>query len=87
MGSRVWHTSGTPIWSWHVATLGMALRVCLASRTYVSVAIHVNGNHWRAMLPTDGSGRPVAATARDERWARAAEVAAAAQWTLGHDAG
>ena len=44
--------------AWHVATLETALRVCLASKTGISVAVHVNGNHWRALLPVDGEGRP-----------------------------
>ena len=71
--------------SWHVATLETALRVCLASRTGVSVAVHVNGNHWRALLPVDGEGRPMAVTARDERWTGTAAMAAAARWTREHD--
>ena len=71
--------------SWHVATLETALRVCLASKVGISAAVHVNGNHWRALLPVDGEGRPVAVTARDEQWTSAAAMTAAARWTHEHD--
>ena len=71
--------------SWHVATLETALRACLASKVGISAAVHVNGNHWRALLPVDGEGRPVAVTARDEQWTSAAAMTAAARWTHEHD--
>ena len=62
-----------------------SVHVCLASKTGVSAAVHVNGNHWRALLPVDGEGRPVAVTARDERWTGAVATTAAARWTHEHD--
>ena len=62
-----------------------AAQQCAPVRTGVSVAVHVNGNHWRALLPVDGEGRPVAVTARDERWTGAVAMAAAARWTREHD--
>jgi len=69
---------------WHTVTVATALRMCLATRTSVSAAVHVNGNHWHALLPLqpDGSVRTVAA--RDSRWAEAPALSAAAAWVHGH---
>ena len=40
-----------------------AVRACLAARAGMSVAVHVNGNHWHAMMPAAADGRARAATA------------------------
>ena len=70
---------------WHTVTVATALRMCLATRTSMSAAVHVNGNHWHALLPLGPDGSARAVTARDSRWAEAPALSAAAAWVHGHD--